>query len=134
MQHSQLLTTRLLQDRFDEHPVSYCVRSQAQRVLDSDFQEAPEIWVFAAQKSDYEEDPYEQLLDALGAGLRDMRNRFNIDRPMRVYEGHKYSLRDFLDLEDDGGVAFVHQAHRMKRVRFSHTEDYFRTFMSPLQS
>ena len=39
-------------------------------------------------------------------------------------------MRDFLDLEDDGSVAFVHEAHRLKRVRLSHTEDYFKTFIS----
>ena len=89
MEHSQLLTTRLLQDRFDEPPVSYCARSQAQRVLDGVFQEGPEIWVFEARSSESKEDPYEQLLESLGAGLRDMRNRFSVDRPMRVYEGHK---------------------------------------------
>ena len=46
-------------------------------------------------------------------------------RPMHVYDGYKHTLRDFLDLPEDGSIAFVHEAHRL---RGKATEEYFKGF------
>ena len=50
---------------------------------------------------------------------------------MRVYEGRKHSMRDFLDLPEDGGIAFVYEA---RRLRGKAAEDYFKGFKKLFES
>ena len=53
---------------------------------------------------------------------------------MRVYEGSKHSLQDFLDVEEDGGIAFVHEANRLRIRGHSGTDAYFKGFLTLFKS
>ena len=73
---------------------------------------SPHVWVFWGK-------PYPQIFNGIGRciqflKIQDQAMWPGASRPMHVYEGYKHTLRDFLDLPEDGSIAFVHEAHRLR--------------------
>ena len=58
---------------------------------------------------------YEIMFQAVGRALRQCKNKKcpGYDRPIRVYEGRKYSFLDFMEREPDDAILFIHEAHQM---------------------
>jgi hypothetical protein len=122
---SKVLTDLLLLERLENtRTPPWSLRSKVHKLVhDERSHLSPHVWVFWGL-------PYQQIFDGIGQNLRfrrTMRSNTGIGRPMNVYDGSKYRLRDFLDLEDDGGIAFVHDAHRL--LRGPGTETYFKGFL-----
>ena len=96
--HSKVLTDLLLAERFEKtkNP-PWSLRSKVYKLLhDERSHLSPHVWVFWGL-------PYQKMFDGIGHNLRfrrTMGSNTGTDRPMRVYDGSKYSLRDFLDLEE----------------------------------
>ena len=126
--HSKVLTDLLLAERFEktQNP-PWSIRSKVYKLLhDERSHLSPHVWVFWGL-------PYQKMFDGIGHNLRfrrTMGSNTGTDRPMRVYDGSKYSLREFLDLEDDDGIVFVHNARRLSIQGLSGKETYLKGFAS----
>ena len=131
--HSKALTCSLLEER--EEAVSRSILSQVATLIEPERNRdlSPHIWVFWGESC-------EEIFNGIARCIqyfkdcdnqRDDKRWPGAVRPMHVYEGHKHSMRDFLDLPEDGGIAFVHQAHRL---RGKTTENYFRGFKKLFES
>ena len=122
---SQDLTHNLVQKAHVEliPGVSKSILNQVRRVIEPERRRdlSPHIWVFWGQV-------YPEIFDGVGSAIRLLKRDPGypgVSRPMRVYEGDKRKLRDFLDLPQDGGIAFIHEANRL---RGNVTADYFKVF------
>ena len=121
--HSQPLTNMLLLGKEEEMKVPFSLGSQVMKLLrEPDWIVPPvSVWVFWGE-------PYDQIFEGLGRCLRHQKTlpwNTGIGRPMRVYEGHKHSMGDFLSVEPDGGITFVHEAHRLRGPK---STAYFKGF------
>ena len=121
--HCPLLTNAFLEDREEESKVPFTLSSQVLKLLREPGWILPptQVWVFWGE-------PYQMIFDRIGRCLRYRRTKVNntgAGRTMRVYEGHKHSLDDFLNLEEDE-ISFVHEAHRL---RGSKSQGFFQGFV-----
>ena len=128
--HSKVSTDLLLAERLENNKPPWSLRSRIYTLIEDERSDlSPHVWVFWGT-------PYQKLFDGIGHNLRfrrTMKENTGIGRPMRVYDGSKYTLRDFLDLEDDGGIAFIHNAHFLSKGR-SGTESYFKAWVQLWQT
>ena len=128
---SQDLTHNLVQKELMEliPGISKSILNQVRRMIEPERHRdlSPHIWVFWGKV-------YPEIFDGVGRSIRFLKRDPEypgVSRPMHVYEGHKHKLRDFLDLPEDGGIAFVHEA---QRLRGNVTEDYFKVFKKLFES
>ena len=130
---SEALTQSLLKEREGKAPRS--ILSQMALLIEPERSQhlSPHIWVFWGK-------PYQDIFDGIGHCLQHLSEKGwdGSTRPKRVYEGHLHTMRDFLDLPDDGSIAFVHEAHRLRgtaRTRQGEGfEAYFKVFQRLFQS
>ena len=109
--------------------ISKSILNQVRRMIEPQRHRdlSPHIWVFWGSK-------YPEIFDGIGRSIRLLKRDPEypgVSRPMHVYEGHKHKLRDFLDLPKDGGIAFVHEANRL---RGNVSEEYFKVFKKLFES
>ena len=130
---SEALTQNLLKERDGKPPRTSL--SQMVRLIEPerDPNLSPHIWVFWGK-------PYQDIFDGIGHCLHHLSERGwdGSSRPKHVYEGHSHSMRDFLDLPEDGSIAFVHEAHRLRGTARSRPgesfEAYFKVFQRLFES
>ena len=127
-QHSQNLNDLLLKERFEPTKLEYSLSSQIHRLLEDErhYHISPHVWVFWGS-------PYQAIFDGIGRCLRHRRtlqSNNGLGRPMHVYDGSKHTLHDFLDLPEDGGIAFVHKANCLRVRGHSGTDAYFKGFVA----
>ena len=116
-----------MSDRKGNKP-PFSLSSQIHRLLEDERHEhiSPHVWVFWGS-------PYQEIFDGIGRCLRHrrtMQRNTGLGRPMRVYDGSKHVLQDFLDLPEDGGIAFVHKANSLRIRGHSGTDAYFKGFLA----
>ena len=123
--HSKVSTDLLLAERLENNKPPWSLRSRIYTFIEDERSDlSPHVWVFWGT-------PYQKIFDGIGHNLRfrrTMKSNNGLGRPMCVYDGSKYSLRDFLDLPVDNGIAFVHNAHLSLKGR-SGTEAYFKSWV-----
>ena len=93
---------------------------------------SPHLWVFW---SDYVE--YADLFDTIARGIQRIKEKGweGSTRQIRVYEGRRHTMQDFLDLPEDDSIAVVHEAHRLRgRVSEAHFKGFQKLFESKYKS
>ena len=111
-QYSQYLTNKLLKQRSEKKKPDFGLMVQIYNLLDNT-NSMDIVWEFESL-------PYKQGFDAIGLCLRyhQAMKRRGSERVIRVYDGYQHCLKDFLEIQNDGGVIVIHNAHWLqKRAR-----------------
>ena len=70
--------------------------------------------------------PYIDVFEAFGSALRALK----LARPIRVYDCNGLNLMELLELEDDGGIVVLHEAHKLHpRMTRKRMVRYVQTFL-----
>ena len=91
---------------------------------------SPHLWAFWSHS-------YQDLFDTMARGIQHIRDKGweGSTRQIRVYEGHRHTMMDFLDLPDDDSIAVVHEANRLRgRTSEAHFKGFQKLFEAKYKS
>ena len=131
--HSVSLTQNFHKEREDRSHDSILTHASLMLQPERHRDLSPHLWVFWCKNTEDHAD----LFDTIARGIQRIKERGfeGSTRQIRVYEGHRHTLQDFLDLPDDDSISLVHEAHRLRgRVSEAHFKGFQKLFESKYKS